>query len=87
VDEHNFYEGVKEIDVFREYTKLIYEIPRNTFMGRIRINNEDVILGLMDAVRLHQNIITDHLLKTFRYQNYKWDFVLCLIDHIFSSVL
>jgi len=71
VDEHNFYEGVKEIDVFRDFASQVYGIPKNQFLGRIRINNEDVIMGLMDSVRLHQNIITDHLMNTFRYQNYK----------------
>lgn len=67
----SFYEGVDELPYFRRYMDMTYEIPKNVYFDRIRLNNEDVITGMMDVAKHHFNLLMDYLIKFYRRHNYK----------------
>jgi len=67
----NFHEGVHELPYFKEFMDMTYEIPKNEYYDRIRLNNEDVIGGMMDVARLHFNMLLEYLIKFYRRHNYR----------------
>lgn len=66
-----FHDGVKELPYFKHYMDMTYEIPKNEYFDRVRLNNEDVIGGMMDVAKMHFNLLLDHLVKYYRRHNYK----------------
>lgn len=69
----NFHEGVLELPYFREFMDMTYDIPKNEYFERIRLNNEDAIGGMMDVAKGHFNTLMDYLSKFYRRHNYKYD--------------
>lgn len=67
--DHTFYEGVKEIDYYKDFAKMISEIPKNMFFGRIYFNNDDIISELQDRCETSKNIIISELLRRCREHN------------------
>jgi len=71
-DEHTFYDGIAELKYYKEFMEMTYNIPKNAFFDRIRLNNEDVAIGLMEIGRSHLNILMNHLIHTYREHNLKY---------------
>lgn len=67
----DFAEGVNELPYFQQFMDMTYEIPKNVYFDRIRLNNEDVITGMMDVAKVHFNMLLDYLTKFYRKHNLK----------------
>lgn len=67
----DFHEGVMELPYFKKFMDMTYEIPKNEYFDRVRLNNEDAISGMMDVAKGHFNTLMDYLSKFYRRHNYK----------------